>query len=146
MSRVIKSGDGRLLMCGKIIIQLNQDLDDIDRIGCILREKDHSINRYRFLDLLVESEREIMHSIVKNPPPLTQIIRFDFDNEPIFPQQEKDVLYFTNYIESVDNAGDGTSIIKMMTHDLKCTEIYVSKFKVIQLQVRDSNPLNPSIN
>ena len=41
LARVMQSGDRRLLMCGKVVIQLNEALDEIDNIGVIEVDKQH---------------------------------------------------------------------------------------------------------
>tara|TARA_B110000285_G_C14989465_1_gene545541 strand:- start:551 stop:940 length:390 start_codon:yes stop_codon:yes gene_type:complete len=36
LERLIQSDDGKLLMCGKLIMKLNDTHDDLDQIGCIM--------------------------------------------------------------------------------------------------------------
>ena len=44
LERVIVSDNQRILMCGKVLIQLSRDLEDVQEIGCIIHKKDNSNN------------------------------------------------------------------------------------------------------
>lgn len=57
LDRAMISEDGRLIMSGKVVIQLNVDLDEVANIGCFIFEKDNSLINYRFVSLLEEEQR-----------------------------------------------------------------------------------------
>ena len=42
LERLLQSDDGRLLMCGRLIFKLNETLDDLEQIGCIMLTKNHT--------------------------------------------------------------------------------------------------------
>ena len=48
----MQSGDGRILMCGRILIFLNENMQEVDDVGCIVFERLHSLVKYRFLSLI----------------------------------------------------------------------------------------------
>lgn len=48
---MIQSDDGRILMCGKLLMKLNKSFDEIELIGCILGKKRQQQNTYKFLSL-----------------------------------------------------------------------------------------------
>ena len=65
MERVLLSGDGRILMCGRVLIQLNERKDEVEEIGAIVLEKDHSIHKYKFMSLLNDQDRKVFQMLVK---------------------------------------------------------------------------------
>lgn len=91
--RVVLSADGRLVMCGKTVIQLSKNKDDIDAIGCFMYEKDSSNNIvYQFLSLVEDKEK--ITSLLKKKR--KRIIEFDPSNPPISPDEKPHVMYMTN--------------------------------------------------
>lgn len=65
MERVLLSGDGRILMCGRVMIQLNEDKDKVQEIGSIILEKDHSVHKYKFMSLLNDQDRKTFQLLIK---------------------------------------------------------------------------------
>ena len=63
----MQSGDGRIVMCGRILIYLNENICEVDDVGCIIYERVHSIVKYRFLSLIKPSEREQLAKLIKRP-------------------------------------------------------------------------------
>lgn len=64
LERVMPTQNGRLLFCGKILIQLNKNLDDIQDIGAYVLEKENAFNTYQFYSLLNKNERkQIVHHL-----------------------------------------------------------------------------------
>jgi hypothetical protein len=72
-------------MCGRILIQLNKDLNDVQDIGCITMKKDHTFFRYIFRSLLDVESRKTISAMLKKPITLLQIVNFEFDNQPLSP-------------------------------------------------------------
>ena len=81
LERVMLSGDGRLLMCGKVVIQLNSTLDEIDQIGVIRVSKDLQILKYDFLNLLDPQDRAIVSkNVIKQDK--DKLVHFFMEYEP----------------------------------------------------------------
>ena len=76
------SVDGRILMCGHILIQLNKALDDIEEMGCIYMKKDHSIIFYEFLSFFKPNDRKEIFNIAKRQNFEFNMIKFEHDYEP----------------------------------------------------------------
>ena len=75
---MIISEDERLLMCGKVIIQLNSSLDTIQNIGVMSIKRDLQIINYQFLSLLDENERKIIsHKAINNKK--LDLVEFDIE-------------------------------------------------------------------
>ena len=143
MDRLLQSGDGRLVMCGRILIQLNATLTDVMEVGCIVYNRDHYIINYNFLSLIKLSDREQIQKLVKKPMTLNHVVKFDFENVPVFTSFFCDTIYFMNHLDAIDScAQNGTSIIKMSTKSLKCEEIYQSKFKIIHFSINESKKIS----
>lgn len=137
MERVLLSGDGRILMCGRVLIQLNERKDEVEEIGAIVLEKDHSIHKYKFMSLLNDQDRKVFQMLVKKQLSLHQIVRYDFEYYPVSPMDMTPVVYLTNPVDPENNFNVETSIIKLHTETLECAEIYKSKFKVIHLSMKE---------
>lgn len=119
------SGDGRILVCGRIMIHLNKSLNKVLDVGVILYERDYSVIKYTFLSLLKETDREHIQKMVKKLATLKHIVKFDFDCIPIFNADDPDIMYFINHLDIIENASsNGTSIIKISTKSLNCAEIF----------------------
>lgn len=87
------SGDGRLLLCGRVIIQLNDTFDDIDNIGVIYIVRDIQNVSYKFLSLKDESDIRIITRSFKSKD--MSLVYFDPESEPIHPPEQMNILYFT---------------------------------------------------
>lgn len=60
LERVMLSYDRRLLICGKIVIQMNKREDDVQDIGCFYTQKESSIVSYKFYSLLDKDQRKFI--------------------------------------------------------------------------------------
>jgi hypothetical protein len=58
--RLMLSGDGRILMCGNVLIQLNPELNQVHDIGVIMMEREFSLIRYKFLSLKSIESRKLI--------------------------------------------------------------------------------------
>lgn len=63
--RVIMSGDRRIIMCGRALIQLNRDLTEVLEIGCVVHIKTVSKSEFKFKSLFSESDRKQIAGLVK---------------------------------------------------------------------------------
>ena len=61
LDRVTLSKNGRLLMCGKIVMQLNQQMNEIDDIGAFVLLKDYSNINYKFYSLIQPEQRKFIN-------------------------------------------------------------------------------------
>lgn len=59
------SGDRRIIMCGRALIQLNQDLTEVLEIGCVVHIKTVSKSEFKFHSLFSESDRKQIATLVK---------------------------------------------------------------------------------
>lgn len=124
-------------MCGRVLIQLNEDKDKVEEIGAIVLESDHSVHKYKFMSLLNDQDRKVLQILIKKQMSLNQIVYYDFENYPVSPMDMTPVVYFTNPVDPENNFNVETSIIKLHTETLECAEIYKSKFKVIHLSMKE---------
>ena len=68
------------MMCGRILIQLTKSLNKVMEIGCIIREKNYSEVKYKFMSLLENNEKKIIQNMIKeDSDDLFDIIDFSFD-------------------------------------------------------------------
>ena len=112
-------------MCGRIILHLNENLNKLVDVRCIGYERKYSFFNYRFLSLINLQHREIINKLIKKPSTLNHILKFDFENIPVYSVHFLEHIYFFNHLDVIDNcSSNGTSIIKMSTKSLKCIEIY----------------------
>jgi hypothetical protein len=120
LERLIQSDDGKLLMCGKLIMKLNETHDDLDQIGCIMMTPGEAQDRnYRFLSLLADKDQIVINETLKKNP--EKCVSFSFDVKPLYQENRSDIMYF-HYI--VDMMTGETSIIKLFTDTFICHEIY----------------------
>jgi hypothetical protein len=133
LERVIQSDNQRILMCGKVIIQLTKDLEDVQRIGCIVNRKDNSNNvKYYFLSLKDSFYRkEIKLTLLEKPE---TFVDFSLKMPPISPKSYVDIMYLTSCFDG--KTGD-TSVIKIDTVTLNCIEVYQSNFKIVHIAILD---------
>ena len=116
--RLIQSEDLRLIMCGRVIVQLNSDLEEVENVGCIIHTRDNSNNiKFQFLSLKDKRE-EIERNLNENPEIFVQ---FSLKFPPISPRHQKDIMYFTYCFD--EKTGD-SSVVKIETTTLKCLEVY----------------------
>lgn len=64
--RLMLSKNARLLVSGKILIQLNADMDDINDIGCIVMKQRSDQNLYHFHSLLDDDDVRIVAQTVRS--------------------------------------------------------------------------------
>jgi len=139
LDRFMQSGDGRLLMCGRILIYLTENMEEVEDVGCIVFERLHSLVKYRFLSLIKLQEREQLSKLVKKPITLLYIVKFEFEFPPVYSDEKTDIMYFIHHIDLIENtASTGTSIIKISTQSLNCAEIYQSKFKITNFSMKEN--------
>lgn len=60
LERVMLSQDRRLILCGKVVIQMNKNEDDVKDIGCFYTQKESSIISYKFYSLLDLVQRKFI--------------------------------------------------------------------------------------
>ena len=97
MKNLIRSGDGRIILCGRVLIQLDKSQDSIKNIGCILLEKEYSQNKYRFVSLTNDPERKLIHQILRVEVDMKmQIVQFGEGSVPVYPRKRNNVLYFVH--------------------------------------------------
>ena len=101
--RLIFSGDGRVIMCERVIVQLNEDLSKVINVGCIAYHRNHSEITYHFLSLMKIQERDEINRLIKRQITLNHIIKFDFNNIPVFTTYFLDAMYFIKYLDAIDN-------------------------------------------
>jgi hypothetical protein len=68
LERMMQSNDGRLLMCGKLLIKLNARFDEIELIGCIFGKKKQQQNSYVFLSLTNCEDKALIDRKLKSHP------------------------------------------------------------------------------
>ena len=136
--RIVRADNDRLLLCGRIIIQLSIDQQEILDVGIILAEKDYSMVKFTFMSLLKDDERKLIWAKVKNPKEVKQIVEFDFDQQPFSPYENIDKIYFIHHLENEDCDIYGTSIVKLSSETLKCFEIYQSKYKIEHFSMNEN--------
>ena len=140
---VIVSGDGRIILCGHIIIQLNHSQDVVKDIGTIMLFKEYSNIKYKFMSLLNDTQRKSIISNLKHSGhavSMGNFVKFSIENKPVYSNSHHShVLYFLHQLTQEGTTHDETSVIKLQTDSLYCAEIYNSKFKVIHLSMKDSN-------
>jgi len=119
LDRFMISANGRLLMSGKIVIQLNSSLTNVEQIGCIIATKHHSILTYKFYSLIDKNQNLMIKQSFDFMN--KQIVEFKLDNEPVSPKGRMNIMYCLNITDSL--AGE-TSIMKIETNSLHCQEIY----------------------
>ena len=118
-------------MCGKVLIQLTSDLEDVQRIGCIVNRKDNSHNvKYHFLSL--KDDRKEIKKILNEQPDM--FVHFSLELPPVSPKSRPEIMFFTNCFDG--KTGD-TSVVKIDTHSLDCIEIYQSNFKIVHMAILD---------
>ena len=65
--RLIQSEDLKLIMCGKVIVQLNSDLEEVENLGCLIHTRDNSNNiKFQFLSLR-DKRDDIEKNLNENP-------------------------------------------------------------------------------
>ena len=113
----------------------------MEDIGCIAWtiKHDATILSYKFYSLFNEEDRQRISELVKTNTGQKTIINFENNKKPIYSHYLKNILYFTNYFNLVNNkcANKRTSIVKLSTKTLKCVEIYQSKFEIIHFTMND---------
>mmetsp|Transcript_27878 Transcript_27878/g.42162 ORF Transcript_27878/g.42162 Transcript_27878/m.42162 type:complete len:256 (+) Transcript_27878:298-1065(+) len=77
--RLVPSADGRIILCGKIMLKMGKDLDEVEDIGFISMEKMHSSMFYKFHSLL--SKRKDILNVLHSK----EVVDFKDDNQPICP-------------------------------------------------------------
>ena len=78
--RCMLSQDGRLVLSGRIVIQLTENLINISDIGVIVFEKNFSGIKYHFISLLCHADRDEIEKLINKPMTLKSIVKFDYDN------------------------------------------------------------------
>jgi hypothetical protein len=76
IEKCLSSENLKILICGRLIIQLRSDISDIQSIGCFIYKKDHSVTEYRFYDLMNKNDKKIIFKYAKSPHLLKNIVKF----------------------------------------------------------------------
>lgn len=139
MERMIQSSDGRVLMCGRVLIQLSKSFDEITNIGCIVLEKNNSEFDYNFISLIkggmVNTEgKDFILKTLKTRQTEKYVAEFTFEKPPISPIDQSNILYFLNVHDMM--SGD-TSVVKLNTDTLECDEIYSSRFEIVHMGMQE---------
>lgn len=61
--KLFVSKNDQIIISGKLVIQMDEDLTEIENIGCVLIQKAQSSMTYTFLSLLEEKSRKQLLSI-----------------------------------------------------------------------------------
>lgn len=139
LERMIQSSDGRVLMCGRVLIQMSKSFDEITNIGCIVLEKSATIFDYNFHSLIkngvINTEaKDLIVKTLKNKKTEKYVAEFTFDKSPISPKDRSNVLYFLN---RHDMQTGETSVVKLNTETLECDEIYSSRFEIVHIGMQE---------
>ena len=90
-------------------------------------EKEYSYFKYKFVSLKSEEGRKEVNQIIKRQKVKTNIVKFDYEQPPLFPNNnESRMIYFMHRVEQDVMGHEMTSIIKLYTNNLSCQEIYNS--------------------
>ena len=138
---MMNSDDGKILMCGKLLIKLNDLFDEIESIGCILLKKKQQYNSFEFLRITEPSEKMIIDRKLKHHP--EQLVTFSMEQPPLYQNEGSDVMYF---VHCVDQQTGESSVVKVTTSDFKCTEIYQSKFRIVHFSMQEVESLDCMMN
>lgn len=129
-------------MCGSVIIKLNPKLNKFQDIGVILMNE----TSFTFLSLQDESNQRQLSKILKSKMYTNRVVKINFNMHPVFPMTgQKNILYFVHYSEVEPGVFKKTSIVKMNTHSLTCTEIYSSINKIINLSLGPTSQCNEQV-
>ena len=109
----MRSKNGQLLMCGRIVIQLSEDLESFQNMGVFILRRDFSKIRYEFASLLHEKDRSAIRQQIRED--ISLIVKFDLHMQPVSPEAEemRHMMYMVNIIDEF-TLGQ-TSIIKINT-------------------------------
>lgn len=92
------SHDRRLLMCGKVVIQMNQKEDDVQDIGCFHLIQDSAYTSYKFYSLLDKVSRKLIYQIIKEGN--NSFVEFNFHQEPLTTIEQPHCLYALNLLDA----------------------------------------------
>lgn len=132
--KIFLSKDDRLIMSGKVIIQLDSELGEIENMGCILVMKTQNSITFQFLSFFEEKSRKqiLLAQNVNN----SKFINFSCcEHVPVSSNIHKHAIYFVYNIVQMQQNLVESSIIRFETDTLKCFEIYKSKEKIQNLAI-----------
>ena len=69
------SKNGQLIMCGRLIIQLDNHCKEVQDVGVILMERNYSKVSYNFMSLQNEKNRAVIRQMIKKN--INMIVHFD---------------------------------------------------------------------
>lgn len=64
--RIILSDDNRFIMCGHVMLKLSENSESVEKVGCISYRKNHSVNEYKFNNLMDLGDRKYVKGILKH--------------------------------------------------------------------------------
>mmetsp|Transcript_26611 Transcript_26611/g.40610 ORF Transcript_26611/g.40610 Transcript_26611/m.40610 type:complete len:102 (+) Transcript_26611:3368-3673(+) len=101
-------------MCGRVLIQLSRNLSFVEDVGCIVLQTNNSVVNYRFCSLLKNETRKIILELIRSKK-LGHIVRFNFDLQPVSPQEYASCIYI---LHCIDTFTKQTSVIKLNSDTL----------------------------
>ena len=119
--KVIISPCQSILMCGRVILKISKENNSLEKIGCIVPERQASQILYKFKSLLDPVEKK---QILEGHP-----IKF---KKPLFPKETKSVIYVSTLIDELSGE---TSVIHLNPVSFSCFELYQSKFRIVHLSL-----------
>ena len=114
LERLIISGDNHIIMCGHILIQMSNRIEEVLDIGVIYYEKVYSINKYRFISLLKEDGFKEIQTILRLDISTHNFVKFKFDKQPVCSNNSHShAIYFDHQLNQDSILSLETSIIKL---------------------------------
>ena len=127
------SRDQRLIIAGRVLIQLDEEMEEINDIGCIVKQEQPSdVNRYQFYSLLEDCDKNDITNLMKRNP--SNVIEFKYEREPQTPECSLKWMYFYNTFDAVTGE---TDVVKMDTTSMRCDVIYKSKFQIQHMAITE---------
>jgi hypothetical protein len=135
MKRIVRSKNGQLIMCGRVVIQLDLDCNDFKNIGVIWLKTKLPKTQYEFLSLINDNHISMIQHIIKKDP--KSLVKFDDDMKPVTPHNRsfQHLCYMANIIENQNM--QVSSIIKINTWTMAVQQIYFSEFRIIHLSIKE---------